>query len=97
MSVKITLELRLKPEVVDEFYKNLPATLDETRAFGGCIQIGAYSHSEDVGRVIVLEEWESAEAYQAYLAWRTETGFMDALGGLIAAPPAINTWPNRIA
>ena len=96
MTVHITLELRLKPEAVQGFYETLPATLEETRAYEGCVNIAAYSHSDEVGRVIVIEEWESSEAYQAYLAWRMETGFMDAVGAIITAPPAINTWPNRV-
>lgn len=97
MSVKVTLELALKPELAQGFYDKLSATFDETRAFGGCQEIAAYLHSDDAGRLIVVEEWDSAEAYQAYIAWRVETGFMDALADLLTAPPSMNIWPERIA
>ena len=33
--------------------------------------------------IFLVELWESAEHQQAYMGWRVETGFMDAVGPLL--------------
>ena len=40
-------------------------------------------------RVLFFEEWDSVEAYEAYLTWRGETGVMDRLGSVFEFAPMI--------
>ena len=39
--------------------------------------------------MVFIEYWDSAEHYQSYLSWRTETGVLDRLVEMLAAPPVI--------
>jgi quinol monooxygenase YgiN len=56
----------------------LTEILPDTRSFDGC---------QD--RMVFIEYWDSAEHYQRYLNWRTETGVLDRLVEMLAAPPVI--------
>ena len=35
------------------------------------------------------ERWDSRKHHEKYVAWRTETGFMEKLGAALAAAPRI--------
>jgi len=89
MSVLVILELKLKPESVNTLKEMLPAILPDTRSFAGCQDITFYSNQDDPQVFVAAERWESKDAYQKYLAWRTETGVMAKLGSLLTAPPSI--------
>ncbi|MAB26294.1 MAG: hypothetical protein CL580_01335 [Alteromonadaceae bacterium] len=39
--------------------------------------------------MVFIEYWDSAEHYQRYLTGRTETGVLDRLVEMLAAPPII--------
>ena len=39
--------------------------------------------------ILFIEYWDSAAHYQRYLDWRTETGVLNQLVEMLAAPPAI--------
>ncbi len=74
-----------------ELLELLSGALADTRAFAGCESIEVYTHHDDPDRIILWEKWAARENYDAYLAWRTETGLMDALG------PFMDTSNLRIA
>jgi quinol monooxygenase YgiN len=44
---------------------------------------------------LFVEIWDSAEAQQAYLGWRVESGFIDAVSGDLAGAPVIRTFEIR--
>ena len=92
--VTVTLGLTLKPEAVDAFCANLPATIGETAAFPG---FGSIRIVRDGAKLLFIETWESEAAYDAYIAWRTETGMMDAMGQILAGPPEKAVWPALVA
>jgi quinol monooxygenase YgiN len=94
--VSITFELRLKPETVEGFRQGLPLMLKDTAAFPGFRHIRVVQHKDDPCRVVLIERWESEDAYRKYLAWRTETGAMDTLAQ-IAVRSDMNVWPNVVA
>jgi len=96
-TVTVTLELALKPEAVQDFCTQIPEVLKETREFPGFVDIMVRRNADDPNRVILVEEWETRAAYEAYIAYRTETGFMDALAETITEPPRLNYWDDRIA
>jgi quinol monooxygenase YgiN len=39
--------------------------------------------------MVIVERWDSRRHHEKYLAWRTETGVMDKLGGMLAGPPSM--------
>lgn len=96
-TIYVTLELSLKPEAVDAFCTQIPETLEGTRSFPGFVSIHIRRHADEPNRVIFIEEWESRKAYEAYVAFRTESGMMDAMGDIITQPPRVEIWDARVA
>ena len=89
MSIIVLVELQVKPEAVDALKSNLKAVLPETRAYDGCQGIDTYGNLEDGDNLVFYERWDSREHYERYLEWRTETGFIAQLVGMLTAPPGI--------
>ena len=89
MSVMVLLEMQVKPEAVNEVKGLLKKLLPDTRAYAGCQGIDIYGNLDDAGNLVFYERWDTREHYQKYLAWRTETGVVDQLGAMLAAPPSI--------
>ena len=89
MAVTVLLELQLKPESVDDTIKTFKDILPDTRAYDGCIGVTVTQNQDDPTNLILIEEWESRQHYEKYFAWRTETGVVDGLGKVVAAPPSI--------
>jgi quinol monooxygenase YgiN len=89
MSVVVLLELQVKPEAVNEVKANFKKLLPETRAYAGCLGLDVYGNMDDSGNIVLYERWESRDHYQKYLAWRTETGVLNALGANLTGPPKI--------
>ncbi|MEM7356434.1 MAG: antibiotic biosynthesis monooxygenase [Acidobacteriota bacterium] len=88
MAVLVHFEAVVKPECLDDLIERLKAGLPDTRAHEGCRDLRTYLN-EDGKTLVAIEQWDSKEQYQKYLAWRTETGVMDALGALFDGPPTI--------
>ena len=78
MSVMITLEMPVKPDMLEEYLNILKGALVETRSYKGCRNVTTLVDQE-TSSVVLVEEWESAEDQQAYMAWRMETGLIDAI------------------
>ena len=78
MSVMITLEMPVKPDMLEEYLNILKGALVETRSYKGCRSVTTLVDQE-TSSIVLVEEWDSAEDQQAYLAWRVETGLIDAI------------------
>ena len=78
MSVMITLEMPVKPDMLEEYLNILKGALVETRSYRGCRSVTTLVDQE-TSSVLLVEEWDSAEDQQAYMAWRMETGLIDAI------------------
>jgi len=78
MSVMITLEMPVKPDMLEEYLNILKGALVETRSYKGCRSVTTLVDQE-TSSVVLVEEWDSAEDQQAYIAWRVETGLIDAI------------------
>lgn len=88
MATLVILELKLKAEAIGALKQTLKAILPETRAYAGCKDVHFYENQDDPTSFMAVETWESRDAYQRYLAWRTEAGVMAKLGELLAGPPS---------
>lgn len=62
-----------------ELLATLKVALVDTRAFAGNEGIETYSDQDDPDLVVLWEKWATRADYEAYLAWRMETGLMDVL------------------
>ena len=77
--------------------KALPEMLKDTKKFSGFRSVRIMRHKTDANQVIFIEEWSTEEDYMKYIAWRTQTGAMDALVSALVSPPKMEVWPTLIA
>jgi quinol monooxygenase YgiN len=89
MSISVILELEVKPEFAATFEQGLAQAFPETRAFPGCISVHACRHDSKPGTYVFLEHWREQANYDSYVKWRTDTGFMDQMGPILASPPVL--------
>jgi quinol monooxygenase YgiN len=89
MATLVILEVKVKPEAVQGMKETLKAALPDTRKFAGCQGVTFYSKQDEPTTIVAIEKWDTKAAYEKYLAWRTETGFMEKFGAALAAPPSI--------
>ena len=78
MSVMVILEMPVKPDMLEDYLNILKGALVETRSYKGCRSVTTLVDQE-TSSIVLVEEWDSAEDQQAYIAWRVETGLIDAI------------------
>ncbi len=89
MSVMVLLEAPVKSEQVSNIKSYLAELLPESRAYDGCKAMDVYFNKDDGNKMVMVEQWTSRPHHEKYLGWRTETGVMQKLGGMLAGPPTI--------
>ena len=89
MAVRVILEVRAKPGTGDELVAFFRSILTETRAYEGCTSVDTLQNRDDADNVLLVEEWESHEQYDNYLAWQRDRGTSDRLKQALAEPPSI--------
>jgi len=87
MAVTVYVEFPIHPEKFEEFAGLLRGALSDTRARQGFIDISVHVDQDKPGRTVLWERWESRSDYEAYLQWRTETGFLDTVGPYLCGEP----------
>lgn len=94
--VVVTLDLDVKPEVIDAMCAGLPEMIKETATRPGFVEIRIVRQA-DTNRMLFIERWESEQAYHDYIAWRTERGDMDGFAEGLNAPPQLTIWADTVA
>ena len=89
MSVQVILEFNAKPDCVEKVRAWLKGALPDTRAFDGCVTLHVIQNQADPTGIVIVEQWDSRQQYENYLAWRTERGDMEIFGAMMAGPPNI--------
>lgn len=92
--VMITVKIEIKPEVVDGFMESLPASMEETKSRPGCQSLTCVRNKDNPNLLLFVETWESTEAYDAYVAWRTERGEMDGYAAIAVGEIEFGYWPE---
>jgi len=64
--------------MLEDYLNILKGALVETRSYKGCRSVTTLVDQE-TSSIVLVEEWDSAEDQQAYIAWRVETGLIDAI------------------
>jgi quinol monooxygenase YgiN len=95
--ITVTLLYQIKPDAVDDFCAKIPGLLEDTRKFKGFRDIKVLRHLDDPGKVIFIEQWDSAEDYRAYLDWRRQTGISENTDAILAGPRVLDLWGKRVA
>ena len=88
MSTFVTLEFQAKPDKVEAVKEFLGKVLPDTRAYEGFERIDLHQDQDDPTSFMFYEQWSSRPEYEAYLAWRTETGALDEFVAMLAGPPS---------
>jgi len=94
MAVMVSVEMKFKPESAEKMLETMKEALVDTRGFEGCQELKSY-YETATHSLLFVEIWDSAEAQQAYLGWRVESGFIDSVSGDLAEAPVIRTFEIR--
>ena len=86
MTCKVVLEIKAKPEHVDDLLETIGEQLPATRDYEGCIEVYAYQDQDDPTTILAIQEWESRAHYEEYFEWRGKRGDLETLRPLIAQP-----------
>ena len=89
-------ELTLQPGKRNAFLDYTVENLALSRNARGNLAFDILLDEAEPDRVVFYEEWESAAAQQAYMAWRIERGDLTVLMSFLAAQPKF-TALRRIA
>lgn len=89
MSVLVLLEAPVKAEEISNMKSFLAEVIPETRDYDGCRSMDLYFDTEDDGKLVLVENWDSRAHHEKYLGWRTDTGVMGKIGAMLAGPPSI--------
>ncbi len=95
MPLTIILQSQAKPDEIENFKTYIAKCLPETRSYNGCINIDIYEDRGKKGIFIFYENWESVNAYETYLEYRTKQGVMDKIGSMLMKSPEI-TYYSRV-
>ena len=79
MACIVNLTVSVKPELRAEFLHELSLILPGTKSYSGCHWVYLCENS-DSDKIEAITKWDSREAYDTYLAWRQESGFLGGLG-----------------
>jgi quinol monooxygenase YgiN len=83
MTCQAVLEITVKDDKYDQLREWLVKILPDTRGFKGNVSVEFARNQDEPKDVVILEKWDTREAYEAYLAWRSETGILTELGEFI--------------
>jgi quinol monooxygenase YgiN len=89
MTTQVILEFRAKPDYIEKVRRWLKGVLPDTRSFDGCVTLHVVQNQEDPASIVIIEQWDSRQHYEKYLAWRTERGDMKVFGDMMDGPPTI--------
>ena len=80
-------ELTIHSEKWDEFLEYALDNLAISRAAAGNVEFDILIDETRPDQITFYEVWETAEAQQAYMAWRAERGDLTVLLSFLAAEP----------
>jgi quinol monooxygenase YgiN len=88
----VLFQIEAKEDGVEELKDALRGALPDTRGYPGCYDLSVFA-DPDGKTFLIVETWDSQEAYEGYLAWRANPGpgfaSLDDLAGLLASEPTI--------
>lgn len=80
-------ELQIKPGQREAFLDYTVENLNISRSAAGNVAFDILVDESNPETVMFYEVWESAEAQQAYMAWRIERGDLTTLMSFLAGEP----------
>jgi quinol monooxygenase YgiN len=90
-SEHIAVTMRLTPSDPAAFEAFLTEILPDTRKAKGCRSCTTFT-GQGNGEFLILQEWDSPQDQEAYMAWRSETGVLQKFLGHLAKPAEVQIW-----
>ena len=87
MSINTITTIAVDAARVDGFLELVRSGAATTRDAPGCVSFTFLVNGERSNEVVFLEEWQNADAQEAYVAGRIADGSMEELASFFAAPP----------
>ena len=89
MSISVTITVTAAEGKFEEFRDKLLANLPVTKEFEGLEALRLIAPNDPSDTLVLIEEWSSVDAYNAYKAFRAESGTSALKPELIAGPPNV--------
>ena len=86
MSVHATNTFTTSPGQAGALVRTLRQVLPHTLTHGGCEEIRIWCDQDDPDSVVSLTRWATRADYEAYLAWRDDTGDTATFRGMLVKP-----------
>jgi quinol monooxygenase YgiN len=90
--VIVTVNLSVRPERLEELVDMLRAMFPVTRLRDGFRNIRLLKSEIEGNTILLLEEWDTAQDFHSYIAFRVETGEMAIISEMTDSPPQIGIW-----
>lgn len=84
----IRVVLRIQPDQRAAFLAYLAEESPQVRAMDGCSWYELFEDPNDEGRFLLYEEWDSADAFEAYKSTESFSQAFAVLGPMMAGPPS---------
>ena len=89
MSIKLILDLQVKPDELERLIKTFKEILVDTRNYEGCKEVELFQNQDNPDNLTLIQEWETRQNYETYFAWREEIGAIESLTATLTTPPNI--------
>ena len=94
MSVKVVLEFQTTADQIDAVKSFLRSVFPDTRSYDGFESLTVHQNEDDPTSFLIWAQWATRANYEAYLAWRTETGVFEKLIAMLVGQPSIRILNN---
>ena len=88
MSTFVVLEFQTKPDKVEAVKEFLRKVLPDTRNYAGYESLVLHQNQDDPTSMMMYEQWSTRPQYDAYLAWRIDTGTLAEFAEMLTGPPS---------
>jgi quinol monooxygenase YgiN len=95
--ITVTLEMPIKPGKLAQFQSLIGPALKQTAAQPGFIAIRILRPVEGEDAAMFIEEWETAQDYKNYLAWRADGNDVPGMEECVGGAPVLKMWGEVIA
>ncbi|MGV8918077.1 MAG: putative quinol monooxygenase [Pseudomonas sp.] len=91
-AITMTLKMKVKPSSQQAFLEALNVRVAETLAYPGALSMQVIRQHDDPCTVLFVEEWESIDAFNLYIAWRSQRDDIWHLGEMLSEMPHMTFW-----
>ncbi len=96
MTCRVVLEMKAKPEHVDEMLESISEMIPATRDREGCIEVYIYQDQDDPTTLLAIQEWDTREHYEEYFEWRGQVGDLETLRKWQTQPMSLRFFDKKI-